>query len=106
MVILDTAHIFGKVVMSVYTTFNMASNMIFTRNCNYRTTATHSTEGSTSEQWAFEHFKSHGYFEIFQKTTTTVMWENHKPFVSHTVQLSCTICLGVTQLLFIFWYKY
>jgi hypothetical protein len=40
MVILDTAHIFGKVVMSMYTTFSMDSNMIFTIICNYKTTAT------------------------------------------------------------------
>jgi hypothetical protein len=47
----------------------------------------------------FERFKLYGYLENFWKTTTTVMWENHKPFMSHRVQFVlfvwvwCDCCL-------------
>jgi len=53
------------------------------------------------EGGTFEHFKSYGHLESFRKTATTAMWENHSPFVSHRVQFSCAICLGVMRLLFI-----
>jgi hypothetical protein len=54
------------------------------------------------EQWVHLNIGNHTvYFENFWKITGTVMWENHKPFVSHRVQFGCTICLVVMRLLFI-----
>jgi hypothetical protein len=59
MVILDTAHTFWKVLMSMYTTFNIDNNMTFTINCNYKTNATHRREGSTLEQWVCLNILNH-----------------------------------------------
>jgi hypothetical protein len=60
----------------------------------------------TGKGGMLEHFKSYGYLESFRKTTTTAMWENNSPFVSHRVHFSSAICLGVMRLLFILSHKY
>jgi len=43
-----------------------------------------------------KNFKPYDYFECFRKTTVT--WENHTSFVSHIVQSSSAVCLGVMRL--------
>jgi len=63
-------------------------------------------EGAIFKVGTFEHFISYGYFENFRETTNTVMWKNHKSFLSHRLQIKCAIYLCVMQLLFIFRCKY
>lgn len=59
MVILDSAHILWKVLMSMYTMLNMDNNMTFTINCNYKTNAIHRREWSILAQWVCLNILNH-----------------------------------------------
>lgn len=66
-------------------------NYVWENDCSWWIRSNTSLLQSRGERGTFEHFKSYGYLENFLKTTTTVMWKNHKPFVSHGVQFSCAV---------------